>query len=213
MPAAEFCATCGQPMHPDAAYCASCGIQRSIPADDDDPWGDRAIEADRLEQTMSERNLDRSAVMGTRTGAFAINLLVPSILGFIPILGVVIWLGWGGMTFVKYQRGQDVGASLLKIRVMRDNGDVAGFYHMWTRNLVAILSWVVLLAGFWTAYFDERNQTWHDKIMRTYVIRDNPNAAARPGTSSSAAVMWFWISLPFVLGFIALVIVGSFRAL
>ncbi len=210
MPAAEFCATCGQPMHPDAAYCANCGIQRSIPADDDDPWGDRAIEADRLEQTMSERNLDRSADMGARTGAFAINLFVPSALGFIPILGPLISLGWGVTTLIKYRRGQDVGASLLKIRVMRDNGDVAGFYHMWTRNLAAILSWLVILAGFWTAYSDKRNQTWHDKIMGTYVIQDNRNAAARPGTSSSAAVTWFWISLIFGLGLIVLVIAAAF---
>ena len=76
---------------------------------------------------------------------------------------------------------------------------------MWTRNLAAIISFLALGAGYWTAYSDEGNRTWHDKWMGTYVIWDNPDAALRPGTSSSTAKKWFWGSVLIVIALIAFV--------
>ena len=202
------CNICGQTLHPDSAYCGVCGTpvrDRDEPiAADDDPWGDQAISADEETAYQSELDGDVLADMGARTGAFAINFFVPGILNFVPILGVLVSIGWWIANLILFQRGQDVGAKLIKIRVMRSNGDVAGFYHMWSRNLASIISTLLLLAGYWTAYRDSENRTWHDKIMDTYVIQDNELAAARPGTSSSAAKGWFFASIIFVVGLVVL---------
>ena len=214
MASADTCSKCGQELRGDSNYCGVCGtrIRRSEPigfGSKDDPWGDRQTEAEWIAQHAHSRENDRLAGMSTRTGSYLINALLPSFLGFIPVLGIVIYAAWYPVTLYKWRRGQDIGASLMKIRVVRDNGDVAGFYHMWTRNLAAIISLIALGAGYWTAYFDENNRTWHDKWMGTYVIWDNPDAALRPGTSSSVAVKWFWAS---VLIVISLIVFAGFAA-
>jgi hypothetical protein len=67
----------------------------------------------------------------------------------------------------------------------------------------------VLGAGYWTAYSDNDNQTWHDKWLGTYVVKAGPEVDTLPGTSSSAAKIWFWISLIFgamLIMFIAIVV-------
>ena len=214
MAPADTCSNCGQELGRESNFCGVCGTprRRSEPIDfgsRDDPWGDRQIEAEGLARQDHSREDDRLAGMGTRTGSFLINLLLPNFLGLIPVLGVVVVVIWWPVTLYKWRRGQDIGASLMKIRVVRDNGDVAGFYHMWTRNLAAIISFIALGAGYWTAYADKGNRTWHDKMMGTYVIWDNPDAALRPGTSSSVAVKWFWGSV-LIVG--ALIIFAGFAA-
>ena len=193
----------------DANFCGGCGTRRELPEGrdftiEDDPWGDRRLEAEDREQDVHEREQDVLAGMGTRTGTWFINALVPGLLGWIPFLGVLIWLAWMIGSLVLFRRGQDVGAAMLGLRVMRDNGEVAGFYHIWSRYLASILSAIPLYAGFWTAYADANSQTWHDKIMGTYVIKDNPSARERPGTSSRAAKVWFWISIAVMVAFMAM---------
>ncbi len=84
---------------------------------------------------------------------------------------------------------------MLGLRVVRDTGELAGFFHMWTRQLAAILSFLALGAGYWTAFSDPRRRTWHDKMLGTYVVVDRPELNALAGTSSSAAIVWFWISV------------------
>ncbi len=214
MASADTCLNCGQVLRRDSNHCGVCGTPRHRSGhvgfgSKDDPWGDRQIEAEGLVRQAHSLEDDRLASMGRRTSSFLINALIPNFLLLIPVLGIIAWLGWEGATFSKMRRGRDVGASLMKIRVVRDNGDVAGFYHMWTRNLAAIISLIALGAGYWTAYFDEGNRTWHDKIMGTYVIWDNPDAALRPGPSSSAAVKWFWASAVLI----AVILISSVFAL
>ena len=206
-PITDRCSNCGLTIEADANFCGGCGTRRALPEGrdytaDDDPWGDRRIAAEDRVREADEQTQDVLAGMGTRTGAWCLNFFLPGILGVIPFFGFMVYIGWWIGSLVLYRRGQDVGAAMVGVRVMRDNGEIAGFYHMWTRSLAAILSWLVLIAGYWTAYFDTSNQTWHDKIMGTYVIKDNPSAKKRPGTSSSAAKAWFWISVVFIIAII-----------
>ena len=98
-----------------------------------------------------------------------------------------------------FRRGQDVGARLVGLRVVRDTGDIAGFYHMWTRALASVISFIVVGAGFWTAYSDRDKQTWHDKMLGTYVVYAGPEVDNLPGTSSTTAKVWFWLSISFVV--------------
>jgi len=183
VPEQRFCARCGRPLE-EGAYQSAAG--REYP-DSDREYRKTAYQ-------------DALAPMSGRTGALLVTSLLPWLVGFIPVLG---WLGEPALAIwnlLLYRRGQDIGARLLGLRVVRHTGELAGFFHMWTRNLASILSLVVAGAGYWTAYSDPHRQTWHDKMMRTYVVDNTREMDERPGTSSAAAVAAFWISLPVILG-------------
>ncbi|MCH8088786.1 MAG: RDD family protein [Chloroflexi bacterium] len=118
----------------------------------------------------------------------------------------IFTLGVGYLAFfvtnlILYRRGKTVGAHLFHIRVVRDTGDLAGFYQMSVRSAASIISAIPLGLGFWWAFWDAEKRTWHDKMLGTYVMRDTPELNARPGTSSDAAKIWFWLLL---VGFVVL---------
>jgi uncharacterized RDD family membrane protein YckC len=122
-------------------------------------------------------------------------------LGAFVSLGAFIW------TMSLYRRGQDVGARLIGLRVVRDTGELAGFYHMWTRGLASIISFLLIGAGFWTAYFNPDRRTWHDKWMGTYVVKAGRDVDGLPGTSSSIAKACFWVSIAVpIAGLLALLV-------
>lgn len=111
------------------------------------------------------------------------------------ILGIILILA----NVFFFHRGQDVGSVIFKTRVLRDNGDVAGFLHMWTRAFASIVSLMAFGAGFWTALSDPEGRTWHDKWMKTYVVQDSEEYRNRKRSSSEASSSWFWItSLVFI---------------
>jgi uncharacterized RDD family membrane protein YckC len=94
-----------------------------------------------------------------------------------------------------FYRGQDTGSRVFKTRVLRENGDVAGFFHMWTRAFASVISLLAFGAGFWTALSDPDSRTWHDKWLKTYVVMDSEEYQTRKRSSSGAASNWFWITL------------------
>jgi uncharacterized RDD family membrane protein YckC len=222
-PGANYCRECGAPVPEES----------KVPAESKAPYEAasysvppaRAAQPERFEPPEPTRRPDQphqydyrqstissrsSAVpgelagMGTRTGSWLINNVAVQIIGGIPVLGWAISLGAFIWTLMLYRRGQDVGARLLGLRVVRDTGEVAGFYHMWTRGLASIISFLAIGAGFWTAYSDADNQTWHDKCMGTYVVKAGPEVDDLPGTSSPTAVAWFWGSLVFGIALIVM---------
>jgi hypothetical protein len=73
--------------------------------------------------------------------------------------------------------------------------------------LASIISCAAIGAGYWTAYFDPDHRTWHDKWMGTYVVTARESVDELPGTSSSTAKAWFWISIAVpIVGLLALVV-------
>ena len=114
--------------------------------------------------------------------------------------GVLTNFPYGGMVFsviylVMLSHGRSLGLAVTKLRIVRGNGDVSGFFHTWVRASAAIVSLLPLGAGYFAALWDDDRQTWHDKIMDTYVVLDTPEISARKSTNSPAAVLWFWITL------------------
>ena len=226
MTPARYCAECGTPFAPSDRFCRDCGSARSVadpseaagPARSRDTPGRQFGRAGTSGGTAwyNERGGSRAeargqavdysdlASWGQRVGAFLLNTLI-GVLGSIPAIGFLISLAFLILTWILYRRGQDVGARLAGVRVVRDTGELAGFFHMWSRNLASILSFLPLGAGYWTAFFDRNRQTWHDKIMRTYVVRNSPDLEDLPGTSSAGAVAWFWISLVVGVGLVVIV--------
>ncbi len=137
-------------------------------------------------------DLTKLADMGTRTGAFFLNIGL-GLPGLIPGIGQVYSLGLWVFTLVLYAQGQDPAAKILKLRIVRGNGDVAGWFQTAVRYMASIISFIVVGAGFWTAYSHPQRRTWHDIMLDTYVLVDSPELASRPRTSSTGAVTAFWI--------------------
>jgi hypothetical protein len=192
---AARCRVCEQPLRDDSAYCGVCGtptrepeVEAQSQASEDEVTPVRAADAGTSSDYQAELDKDVLAPPSVRGVAWAINQ-------FLSLLFVWFVFLWLPVTLWKYQRGQDIGASIMGVRVMRSNGEVAGFYHMWARNLASIVSQVAFMAGYWTALFDAQHRTWHDKWLDTYVIVDNPKAARRPGTSSPKTKQLFWPSV------------------
>ncbi|MFQ5872763.1 MAG: RDD family protein [Dehalococcoidia bacterium] len=146
------------------------------------------------------------ASLGSRAGAYLIETVGAELIGLLlPIvpLGILI------ANLIMYRRGQTVGARLLKLRIVRDTGDLAGFYQMFVRAAAAVLSFIPLGLGYWWAFRDEKRQTWHDKLLHTYVLQDTPELNTRPGTSSNSAKVWFWILLgAFIVIFLIIIAVS-----
>ncbi len=196
--AAESCRQCGASFPRRDRLCSRCGATRTTDAG---PEARRAV--------VDSASL---APPDQRIGAYLVTTLSFTVAGLIPVVGGLASLGLLIWTALLYQRGRDIGCRAVGLRVVRDTGEPAGFYHMWTRSVASIISLLPLGAGYWTAFSDPSLQTWHDKIMRTYVVRDRPELADLPGTSSSSAVTWFWISVVFIVGAYAVALYALFNA-
>src|SRR5262249_19584195 len=111
-----------------------------------------------------------------RVSSFFIDFFLQGIprIGFIPAI----------ISLFFCRRGQTLGLFLVRARVVRTNGDVAGFYHTAVRNFAWGLSLLALGLGIVWALWDPQRQTWHDKLMHTYVLRDTPELATRKRSSA-----------------------------
>lgn len=67
-------------------------------------------------------------------------------------------------------RGQTPGMQVMRITVIRFNGDPVSWGSAVMRFLGYIISTAVLLIGFFWVAYDARRQGWHDKLAETYVI-------------------------------------------
>lgn len=188
-----ICSHCRAQNPDDASFCANCGMRLVS------PLPSQPATASSPQQTMVQTQAHRSiltgelADFGQRIGSW----LLDAVLQVIPYLGLIPYI----VNLVLNRRGSTIGLSVARARIIRDNGDVSGFYHTSVRTVAAVLSAIPLGLGYWWAFWDPMRQTWHDKIMHTLVVKDTPEIAARKGTSSHTAVVVFW-----VLSIISLVI-------
>jgi uncharacterized RDD family membrane protein YckC len=174
------------------------------PGDEEQPWFRRERGLPPLPKTDTRQVNPRElptplADISVRGFAFTVSTVVPNIIGMLPGLGVLTATVIVIVNLVMYRQGQDLGAAVFGLRVLRNNGDVAGFFHMWARNFASIVSLLALGAGFWTALYDPHRRTWHDRWLGTYVVRDAPEYRTRKRSSSETAKNWFWITLLLVI--------------
>ena len=211
----EACGSCGIRFDSDEHFCGICGTQRDRLDGQEGELRDSQPRAEQDSQNLEEGNGVKSdsavtpnVIRWTGEEKLAssrsriIGVLVIQALGFVhlvPQIGILLFLGLTLWNFRLYRRGLDIGAHLVGMRVMRENGELAGFFHMWTRNIVSLLSFFAVGAGYWTAFSDKHRQTWHDKVMRTYVVTDQPEYVNRPGTSSDISILVFYISVALII--------------
>ena len=192
-----YCNRCGTQNRDDAAFCVQCG--NALPQTQSPPGAPAQAQPPLGAPAQAQASRDVLASMGQRVGSF----LVDGILGNIPYVGFVVLI----VNWVMFRRGTTIGLKLARARIVRENGDVSGFFHTSVRGAASVLSAIPLGLGFWWAFWDPWKQTWHDKLLRTYVLRDTPELAGRRGTSSSAAVVWFWVLLVVFVFLVILAIV------
>jgi uncharacterized RDD family membrane protein YckC len=167
-----------------------------------------------IEQAKQNRPQNVYAdVIGLRIAAVLMDVGV-NVLSQIPLLGWLLNCAWNIWTLILGRRGQNASAKILKIRIVRKNGDLSGFYHTYTRACLGILMLLFipiigwLGTGYWTAFFHPNRQTWHDRLMSTYVIRDSPELVNLPGTSARGAKIFFWVTcVCFILSLLMMIII------
>lgn len=191
------CGNCGTLNPEEASFCAKCGTalasnQYSSSTSTVPVEAQAGAVADAWVPSTSEL-----ASLGQRAGSWIIDWVLQAI----PYIGLIPFF----INCVLYRRGSTIGLSIASARIIRENGDVSGFYHTAVRQMAAILSFIPLGLGYWWAFWDPHRQTWHDKIMHTYVVRNTPELESRKGTSSKVAVVTFWAALAVALVLVTLV--------
>lgn len=84
------------------------------------------------------------------------------------ILAVPVAYYW---YFWSRRDGQTPGKFAMGIRVIRTDGSEISDIDALIRAIGYYVSNLVFSLGFIWAIFDKQNQTWHDKMARTYVVR------------------------------------------
>jgi len=85
-------------------------------------------------------------------------------------LAVLVSIGYdAGMLAAK---GQTLGKLALGIRVIGPDGKNPGFFRAAVRETFGnFISWIACFLGFLWMLWDPQQQTWHDKICGTTVVR------------------------------------------
>ena len=107
-------------------------------------------------------------IIGAVIGAGG-HRLPPQLTQFI-LLAVPISYYW---FFWTRRGGQTPGKFALGIRVIKTDGGPIGDVDALIRAIGYHVSAMLFGLGFVWALFDRNNQTWHDKMARTYVVRDD----------------------------------------
>ncbi len=86
------------------------------------------------------------------------------------ILSVIISAAYAAV-FALLWDGRSPGRALLGLRLVDASGAPPGPARAVVRAVLSVVSFAVLLSGFWVALFDRRGQTLHDKLTSTFVVR------------------------------------------
>lgn len=92
------------------------------------------------------------------------------------------------VSWSRHSEGQSFGKRALDIEVVDRDGRYISLWRAVGRYLAAVLSGLPLGLGFLWALWDRDNQTWHDKIARTWVRRVSyaPATPVRPHSQGVA---------------------------
>ena len=72
--------------------------------------------------------------------------------------------------------GQTLGKSLLRLRVVRKDGDKLKFRNAIIRLIGYWISTFLFFMGYWWVIFDKKRQGWHDHLAGTIVVYSETHA-------------------------------------
>jgi uncharacterized RDD family membrane protein YckC len=124
-----------------------------------------------------------------RVGGFLIDLLVMAVPGlvlvflgvaighgfgvFLVFLGYLLWLviGLWNLVFRQGRTGQSIGKQQLGLKLIRErDSEVLGAGFCFVRNLANILNSIACYIGYLWPLWDDKRQTFADKVCSTIVI-------------------------------------------
>jgi resuscitation-promoting factor RpfA len=85
-------------------------------------------------------------------------------------LGTLLSLVYATLSAVLF-RGRTAGRLVFAIRLVDKTGDAPQFTRAIVRAVLAVVSFLLFLSGFWLALFDRKGQTLHDKLTGTFIVR------------------------------------------
>ena len=116
-------------------------------------------------------NIIRVAASAGSGGTF-IGPLSPGASIAVTLINTIIGVAY--YAWLDGTRGQTVGKMVAGIKVVdADSGGFIGVPRGIGRYFARILSGIVLGLGFLWMLWDERKQCWHDKLVRSVVVRTN----------------------------------------
>ena len=119
-----------------------------------------------------------SSGSGGGIAAGVILILVFVVLAVFGLAGFQIW----NSAYRRGTKGQTIGQKMVKIKtVSEQTGQPVGFGNAFLRVLCHTLDALACYVGFLAPLWDEKRQTWADKIMRTVVVRVD----SQPGSFQS----------------------------
>lgn len=88
------------------------------------------------------------------------------------LLWATCWLVTGFYATVSWRRGgQTLGMRPWRLQLVSLDGSVPGSAQLWKRYAVGTVSMLMGGLGFWWAWFDRDQLTWHDRASATRMIR------------------------------------------
>ena len=85
----------------------------------------------------------------------------------IALIVSLVELGYGA---IFNPRGWSPGKLVVGVRIVNSEGGPPGLRKGIFRTAGSVFSQAILWAGYLWSLFDKRNQTWHDKFSKTYVV-------------------------------------------
>ncbi len=101
---------------------------------------------------------------------YTLNLFRIDLL-FITLYGLLLFLASTYFVFMHGVGGKTIGKMVMGIWVINSDGGELGFGDAFLRWVGYYVSAVFLFMGFIWSMFDADSQTWHDKMVGTYVVR------------------------------------------
>ena len=140
--------------------------------------------------------IGRLSSPGRRLSAYCLDLFIPmvvvtcfffgAIAGYSEIVFLLAII-YGAVSLILFAKGTTIGKKLLSMRVVKEDGEQAGFWTMLLRECIGKnISALILWLGFLWVLFDKENQGWHDKLMSTYVVSE-PKAEPRWSAAKQTA--------------------------
>ena len=119
-----------------------------------------------------------SSGSGGGIAAGVILILVFVVLAVFGLAGFQIW----NSAYRRGTKGQTIGQKMVKIKtVSEETGQPIGFGNAFLRDLCHGLDGLACGVGYLAPLWDEKRQTWADKIVRTVVVRVD----SQPGSFQS----------------------------
>ena len=101
--------------------------------------------------------------------AFIDGIIFTGVGVFTAGVGSLLWFVYEAVLVSQWE-GYTIGKKVLGIKVVSASGGGVDILKAFIRTLSKILSSFLLCLGYLWMLWDEKSQTWHDKIADTYVV-------------------------------------------